>query len=505
MVGREAELARLREHWHAARDGAGRVVAIYGPDGIGKTRLAAELAVEIHRDGGLVRYAAGRSPPALAALSRPTLLVLDDADGVELDGRPDAGVLVLVCGRDAEALAGVGATDMRRLGPLEPGAVRELAAAGDVPAEWLLADGDGVPAAAPRADARLGAARGRAPGRHGGWAGRRRPRRAAGGRSRPGGRRAEAAGSPRGRRLERRRRRARCSVRSRAWPPSTSPTRRTSSAASGSSRSSWRGWSAPRCSGSWVRPGAASPRSCGPGCCRRSRAVCCLSSADWAQVVIRPGEHPLRELAEATARVDRRPGRAGRRPVRGDLHALPRRARARRVRGRAGGRARFADRGARDPRRPLRALRRVPGALEPARRPSRARRCDAPRRAAPGGGASRAACRAARRARADRCAGGRRRRRAGRAADALHRAARALAAARRALPAAGHLRGHRRRARVGRATRRGRLRAPRSRPAGHRAQRAAAAGRRGRRRRGRAPPDRARRARRRRRRRRRRC
>ena len=27
-------------------------------------------------------------------------------------------------------------------------------------------------------------------------------------------------------------------------------------------------------------------------------------SADWAQVVIRPGEHPLRELAQATARVD---------------------------------------------------------------------------------------------------------------------------------------------------------------------------------------------------------
>ena len=49
-------------------------------------------------------------------------------------------------------------------------------------------------------------------------------------------------------------------------------------------------------------------------------------SADWERVVMRPGEHPLRELANATARIDRDASRAARgRPVRGDLHRVPRR------------------------------------------------------------------------------------------------------------------------------------------------------------------------------------
>ena len=64
--------------------------------GIGKTRLAAELAAELHRDRAIVLYASGAGAPETAraavasarAARRPTLLVLDDLDraGEELRG-----------------------------------------------------------------------------------------------------------------------------------------------------------------------------------------------------------------------------------------------------------------------------------------------------------------------------------------------------------------------------------------------------------------------------------
>ena len=111
-------------------------------------------------------------------------------------------------------------------------------------------------------------------------------------------------------------------------------------------------------------------------------------SERWRQVVMRPGEHPLAELGRALARVasgegepegddplaaaldslgaGRAPG-AGRRSARGDLHGLPRRGRARRLRRRARGprRRRRSARGggARYPGRLLRPLRRVPRAV----------------------------------------------------------------------------------------------------------------------------------------------
>ena len=109
--------------------------------------------------------------------------------------------------------------------------------------------------------------------------------------------------------------------------------------------------------------------------------------------------------------------------------------------------------------------------------------------------APRAAGRPERRARAGRGAAGGRRRPAGRAAAAVHGAARALARARRAAPAARRVRAQRRRPGRRRAAGRGRVRRARSRPAGDGAHAAAAPRRRGRERRDRAPPDRARRAR----------
>ena len=45
------ELARLRRHWDAAREGEGALVALAGSYGIGKTRLAAELAATAHAAG----------------------------------------------------------------------------------------------------------------------------------------------------------------------------------------------------------------------------------------------------------------------------------------------------------------------------------------------------------------------------------------------------------------------------------------------------------------------
>ena len=87
-----------------ARAGAGELVVVSGPVGIGKTRLAAELAAEVHRAGGAVLYASGwQRPEAVLAVrgrareaTRPTLLVVDDADAQRWRAR---------CGRRAGAPA----------------------------------------------------------------------------------------------------------------------------------------------------------------------------------------------------------------------------------------------------------------------------------------------------------------------------------------------------------------------------------------------------------------
>src|SRR3954447_19757344 len=51
LEGREADLTWLREQWRSANAGAGRLVLVAGPSGIGKTALAAELADGVHREG----------------------------------------------------------------------------------------------------------------------------------------------------------------------------------------------------------------------------------------------------------------------------------------------------------------------------------------------------------------------------------------------------------------------------------------------------------------------
>jgi DNA-binding SARP family transcriptional activator/predicted ATPase len=54
LVGREAEMTRLRESLDASWAGRGRVVAVIGEAGVGKTRLLAELAAEAAARGGRV-------------------------------------------------------------------------------------------------------------------------------------------------------------------------------------------------------------------------------------------------------------------------------------------------------------------------------------------------------------------------------------------------------------------------------------------------------------------
>jgi DNA-binding SARP family transcriptional activator/class 3 adenylate cyclase/WD40 repeat protein len=56
FFGRESELAWLRTAWAGAVDGRGGFVSVLGPEGIGKTRLVAELAREVRDDGAPVLY-----------------------------------------------------------------------------------------------------------------------------------------------------------------------------------------------------------------------------------------------------------------------------------------------------------------------------------------------------------------------------------------------------------------------------------------------------------------
>ena len=79
LVGRDAELDALRRGVGGARR-AGSVVSA-APPGIGKTRLAAELAAEVQRERGRVSVrpaSRGGAPTVTACARRPTLLVAED-------------------------------------------------------------------------------------------------------------------------------------------------------------------------------------------------------------------------------------------------------------------------------------------------------------------------------------------------------------------------------------------------------------------------------------------
>jgi class 3 adenylate cyclase len=54
FVGREAQLERLEQLWKEAAAGELRVALLAGEPGVGKTRLAAELAIQVHERGAMV-------------------------------------------------------------------------------------------------------------------------------------------------------------------------------------------------------------------------------------------------------------------------------------------------------------------------------------------------------------------------------------------------------------------------------------------------------------------
>ena len=113
---------------------------------MGKTRLAAEIAGEAHREDAAVFYAAGTGPPeaALAAIARtreprrPALVVVDDADRAPAVVRAALRdlapalhrlpVLVLATGQETAALARLEPDEALVLEPLDAGSVRAIAA-----------------------------------------------------------------------------------------------------------------------------------------------------------------------------------------------------------------------------------------------------------------------------------------------------------------------------------------------------------------------------------------
>jgi WD40 repeat protein/DNA-binding SARP family transcriptional activator len=170
LVGRRAELAWLSLRWGRAREGAGGLVTLAGVSGSGKLRLAAELAATAHDSGAAVLYASGSGPAHAfhTALGRtlqatgPTLLVVHRADRAsaaeiaELEAvsqaLEDLPVLVLVCGEDLEPLADLRSDGVLMLESLDAAAVAQIArqyargtAAADVPAGWLLEASGGIP------------------------------------------------------------------------------------------------------------------------------------------------------------------------------------------------------------------------------------------------------------------------------------------------------------------------------------------------------------------------
>ena len=372
-----------------ARAGSSRSSA---PDGIGKTRLAAELAGEAHAAGrGRALRRRARARPrrrcrarrARAAATRPTLLVVDDADRAGADvpaelARPAGAlaavpVLVLATGgtatrsrarrrRRAHARAARRRRRPRDRRRATPGAGRRGRAGGgcstasggvprrvhEVAGQWARRE------AARRVDAVAGTDR-------------RRPRRAALDGGRAGRRRRRAPGGPRAGRPRRgdedaavvcpfkglavvRGRRRAVLLRPRA------ARRRARRAARRRAAARRRRTVGQR---QVLRPARRPAARAG-----RRRAA--------RQRGLDAGRHPAGRASAARAAPRPRPGadgplRARGRPVRGDVHRLPRRGRARArsspsSRGGDGDAGR--DRRARGPRRLLRALRGVPELVE---------------------------------------------------------------------------------------------------------------------------------------------
>ncbi|MGN6377328.1 MAG: nSTAND1 domain-containing NTPase [Gaiellales bacterium] len=181
LVGREPELRWLRGTWRSARRGCGRIVFVSGGAGIGKTSLAAALAMHVADQGYEVIYS-GIGGIALAQVSeaagragsaqRPTRVVLDDlqvtgataAESLREAAPAIAAAPALVVGliddldaspelEDIAQLADARGDGHRRLQPLQPSEVAQVARGyapdeiDDVPVESIARRSGGMPAA----------------------------------------------------------------------------------------------------------------------------------------------------------------------------------------------------------------------------------------------------------------------------------------------------------------------------------------------------------------------
>jgi WD40 repeat protein/DNA-binding SARP family transcriptional activator len=171
LAGRERELAELIAVLTDACEGRGGSVLVSGRRGMGKTRLAAELAREGLRRGMVVLYtgAGAQERGALATLvraergERPALLIVDDLDHLSAEvldraaalGEKGGGLLLLGLHRGPDPPGAFAAASGRRLelGPVGPEAVAQIARlyfpadTASLPVEELVESSRGVPLA----------------------------------------------------------------------------------------------------------------------------------------------------------------------------------------------------------------------------------------------------------------------------------------------------------------------------------------------------------------------
>ena len=174
FLGRDTELAWLRDAWSVARGGTGQVCIVSGPPGSGRTELAAALArLVVHVDGAAVDYvrvADGFDAPS-DEHTAPLLLVLDDVDQAPAsalavieslaDGAPRLSLLlVLLTDRSVDSPASAvvrrieqTVASSRELGPMRDTDLRTLLhgdGVDDESAELAIAVSQGLPGVARR-------------------------------------------------------------------------------------------------------------------------------------------------------------------------------------------------------------------------------------------------------------------------------------------------------------------------------------------------------------------
>ncbi len=112
LVGRNAELAELRELWQRAREGRGHAVLISGEPGAGKSRLAREVTIQAQLDGALVLsggcYEYEATTPYLPFVEAFRRLVREEKDDQKLKE---------LLGDDAPQIAKLAPDIETRLGP----------------------------------------------------------------------------------------------------------------------------------------------------------------------------------------------------------------------------------------------------------------------------------------------------------------------------------------------------------------------------------------------------